>query len=727
MHIKRTHTRLLPLALSIAMLLTAAARADFIDFEADTDGAKPEGFQSVQSSRVSFRNPTGFGLQMFSGVPELIGRGLLALGDSDAGALQMDFTVPMTSLSLVFGNDQAGYLDPGDLARLKLFNGPTLVGTVDVVCNLNDLPDQTVSYSGAPFTRAIFQYVNPDGTPEGLIEAVENISFGSTQTTYTLANVAVVGDAVPDAEPGEVFTKFYTPAHNNFGTLGLHAQTVDTAGVKRESFFALAPDLLSGTRLLLKGQTLATLGGTPLKSFKTPAFNAQQSIGLLGKLGGTTLPENDTAILFQPGGSTDPLVVAQEGQPANGTLGRWKSFKALALGNGSALSEALAAPNGGGPPVADAGTLFYTGGLIEEGAISKANDRGLWAYSSYVGTSTAVLVEGASYDIDGTPRTLASFKTLGAPAPGGAQGHSVVHDSCLALAKFTDKATALVVASPHAALSTLAVSGDPVTDQPPATTIKSFGVPTNFGDGAIALAKLSDKTVRIGAFFHGFDFAMLDSRHPVGGHPDARVKGLKDPVARDPNNFAVLAKLTGTDASAAPITSANDDAILGSFHEPMLAVAGNRAPRRGTNGFIATTPPILAREGQIAPGTTAATFSKFKSLLVPQGDDAGVVFLAQLTLGVDGVTSANNDGIWAYTNAGGLHKVVREGDVIDLGDGDETVKKIIAFKAVGGSPDHQRSGRTHDRPQVLVLLQLEEVVPPGSEARTRYRAVSLEK
>jgi hypothetical protein len=332
------------------------------------------------------------------------------------------------------------------------------------------------------------------------------------------------------------------------------------------------------------------------------------------------------------------------------------------------------------------------------------------------------LREGDSYMVGGTPRTLTAFKTLGAPAPGQAQGHSVVHDRCVALAKFADKAVALLEMSPLGLPQTLAVSGGTVNDQPSTTTIKSFGVPTSLGGVAIARAKLSDKTERIGAFFEGFNFPLLDSRNPVPGHPDARIKSMKDPVVRDFANFAVLAKLTGTDAGSTPITSANDDAIIGQFSDLIMTARELRGGGRRTNGVPMSSLVVAAREGQPAPGTSGATFGKFKSLLVPEGPDAGVVFLAQLTLGSAGVTSANNDGIWAYTNGAGLHLVVREGDAIDLGDGSETVKKIVAFKTVGGSPDHQRSGLTHDAPQVLILLQVQ---PASGDAF--YRVVSIQK
>jgi hypothetical protein len=111
---------------------------------------------------------------------------------------------------------------------------------------------------------------------------------------------------------------------------------------------------------------------------------------------------------------------------------------------------------------------------------------------------------------------------------------------------------------------------------------------------------------------------------------------------------------------------------------------------------------------------------------VPRGPDAGMVFLAQLTQGVDGVTADNDYGIWGYVPGIGLHQIVREGLVDDFGDGDETVKKIVAFKTVGGSPDHQRSGLTQVS-QVLILVQTAPVVPPTSGPATLYRLMSLQK
>jgi len=187
---------------------------------------------------------------------------------------------------------------------------------------------------------------------------------------------------------------------------------------------------------------------------------------------------------------------------------------------------------------------------------------------------------------------------------------------------------------------------------------------------------------------------------------------LKSKTTRDQSDGEVGRVAAGAricrgrfDATNAPITPANDDVLVVSstFASPVV---------------------VAAREGDVAPGTTASTFSKFKSLVVPENSDGSIIFDATLTQGVDGVTSANDEGLWAYLPHAGafgapiVQPLVREGDVVDFGSGNETVLKINAFRTVAGSADQQRVGRGDGH--VLVLLQTRV----GTN-RPRTRVVSL--
>lgn len=159
-------------SLVIPAVTLAGGTVHTINFESDTPGLKPNGWQSVDSTVTFFSDSMGADLKVADYGPQSHGQALACYWD-DPGYLIMDFSVPMCSISLDFGNDDPGWANPGDEAILTLFDGAVQVGQVKVVMNLNDIMDQTVSFSGARFTQATFFY---DVTKAyGLIEVVDDI------------------------------------------------------------------------------------------------------------------------------------------------------------------------------------------------------------------------------------------------------------------------------------------------------------------------------------------------------------------------------------------------------------------------------------------------------------------------------------------------------------------------------------------------------------------------
>ena len=174
------------------------SQSALITFEADTTGAKPNGFVSVESPLVVFSDSLGADLDVSNYGGQSIGQAL-AVDDDDASELIMDFALPMKAVGLVFGNDDAGYSCPGDEAVLTMFKDGSQVAQVRVVMNRNDLADQTIEYAGgAIFDRATFLYdVSPVGTcnnSQGLIEIVDNVAVTSvsTQDIPTLGQLGFV-------------------------------------------------------------------------------------------------------------------------------------------------------------------------------------------------------------------------------------------------------------------------------------------------------------------------------------------------------------------------------------------------------------------------------------------------------------------------------------------------------------------------------------------------------
>jgi hypothetical protein len=175
--------------LIIAAALSINASAVTVDFTTDTIGAKPNGFQSSQSSLVSFSDSIGADLRVGNFFNQSIGNGLF-VGSDDASELIMNFSVNVTSLSLVFGNDDPGFSAFGDRARLTLFLNGVQVGQVFVTLNRDDSANQTItSPTGLVFNSARFVFVNSvgTGTPINLTEIVDNINFALLPTAATVS------------------------------------------------------------------------------------------------------------------------------------------------------------------------------------------------------------------------------------------------------------------------------------------------------------------------------------------------------------------------------------------------------------------------------------------------------------------------------------------------------------------------------------------------------------
>lgn len=162
----------------LAVSSFGVSQAAMIDFEGETDGVKANGYVVAGHPTLSFSDSIGSDLQVFSGQPELIGRGLVVFSD-DLSELIINASTDLSSLSLVFGND-----DPSrtpSVATLTAFKNNVQVAQTVLAANNNDLPDQTIAVSFAGgFDKVTFAYDTQ------LIEAVDNINYEAVPEPATM-------------------------------------------------------------------------------------------------------------------------------------------------------------------------------------------------------------------------------------------------------------------------------------------------------------------------------------------------------------------------------------------------------------------------------------------------------------------------------------------------------------------------------------------------------------
>lgn len=167
------------LMLSGSLLLTPlASQASLIDFEADGLGGVANGFTSSADSAVHFSDTVGAGLSLVSGIPECaFTTCLAAFDDFDGSGIQVDFDMAVMALSFDYGNDQIFGGNPAATLLVQFFLNNVAVGSASAAPNFNDLMDQTFSYVGSAFDRAIITYVAGNGSTATLIETIDNLQY----------------------------------------------------------------------------------------------------------------------------------------------------------------------------------------------------------------------------------------------------------------------------------------------------------------------------------------------------------------------------------------------------------------------------------------------------------------------------------------------------------------------------------------------------------------------
>jgi len=166
-------------AAALAIAVATPASAQVIDFEGEASGIKADGYTV---GGITFTTALGAGIEVGNYTPQSDGQGMLVRNDTNGNYLLGAIAGGSNYLSFGFGNDDPFFTTLGDLATLKIFSGATLLSTITVALNRDDIMNQTIGYSGSTFDNFSFAYTNAAGNPftggagtnVGLIEVVDN-------------------------------------------------------------------------------------------------------------------------------------------------------------------------------------------------------------------------------------------------------------------------------------------------------------------------------------------------------------------------------------------------------------------------------------------------------------------------------------------------------------------------------------------------------------------------
>jgi hypothetical protein len=358
-------------------------------------------------------------------------------------------------------------------------------------------------------------------------------------------------------------------------------------------------------------------------SFANARLNASHAVVFDASFNGTTGlfvgdgKTTSTAVLGDNGSVSNPFITP------NGDIVFDVNNSDIYKSNGKSIVSLVRT----GDPAPGGGTLTPSGGTRD------TNKSGVIAYSAFVSDSTAT--QGI-FRSDGQ-QTIAIARDDASPPTGGnflIIGNSVLNDrGQVAFYSVMDGGTSEfgIFRGEGQELTPVFVTNQLA---PNGAVMADFGNPVINSHGQIATTiSLNDSTsagIFVGDGTNSVQIALQGETAPKGGNFNGQF--IAPTRLNDQGEVAFIARLSG---------GASPNGIFRGDGKQTIPVALS-----GTN----------------APGTTGtfASFRDFKFL-----NDGRVAFIGILNVGVGGVNTSNNMGIWIGTSDEDLQLVVRTGDVIE--------------------------------------------------------------
>ena len=380
-----------------------------------------------------------------------------------------------------------------------------------------------------------------------------------------------------------------------------------------------------------------------LNAFGDPILNNSGRVAFIGTLraGVGNVTSADSIAVFSDfdGGQLRPVLRRNQNNLGNNLdpAVKFTAFKQLVL------------PDDSGPAVI--ATMSGPG-------VTSATATGLWSLNS-AGELSLLLRSGTLIMAGGKERKVGAI-TMFTPTPMslGQSRHFGENQTFVLSLKFTDGFPAIVRVKPGMAPEVLAERFADVGAAVPEAKLNSFGSPAVAANGDIAfraLLAVLPNVVTAATAPVILTRAATNAKVVRQGESEPDVQGaffasIGDPVYSASGTLAFFGKLR---PGLGSVTTTNAAGLWQDLDSGLHNVVRQSDPAAGIPG--------------------AVKFTAFKQFVLPA--TGGVVFIA--TISGDGITAANNLGIWANDGAGATDVLLRKGDKLTV---DGKMRTVIGFK-----------------------------------------------
>ena len=589
---------------------------------------------------------------------------VLSDNDSDSktytlnvGRLATPVTSAVGTISLN-GTTLTGTIDARSTSAAFQFGTSPTFGTTlpaSVATGNGTAPVSTTTSALLPSTAYYYRLASIYG---GITDYSDTKTF-LTESQSTLNPLFLIGANATGAAEGYKFADFGYPTINNTADTAFHG-FLSFTGTSLKGFGGLWTSI-NGTTRFASSISSSPAGGGLYSGIGEPVLD---NLGRTTFVGYLTTGQNGVTSLTSAGiwqvsanGTVSQIIRA--GGNATGASGTvFSTFNKLAAGDGGIAFTAT----------------------LRSSAVNSTNNTGLWAQNT-AGSLVLVARTGASP----TP-TLRNFTIFNAEAGQNSQSrHFNASGDLVLVATFGNSSTGIYRATKSGnftlnATTPVAAIGSAV---PGVTGGKfvSLGNPIINSVGDIAFtASFSGNGVASGNNTGIFRYSsngtgVLVARTGVSYSGGQTFQSLSSPLLNNAKDIA----FTGALVTGGNVTSSNSNGIW----------------TIGSNGTLTK----IFRRGDIAPGLVGTTFASFSQLAFPA--NGGIIFAATLATGSGGVSTTNNQGVWAASTAGANPKlIVRTGNSLSVG---AAVKTIFSYDFVSASSVTEGVGRTINSDGDIIL------------------------